>query len=365
MYGKRTFSLLTLVTLVTFGIYFLWYHPNTFTQGSFRDQIRDDGVLIVEKPWRADENFRLRNAFLSLRPVFNITGHDVVVFLHIQKTGGTYFGKNLVRNLVLERQCLRTEQTKTTKARFECKRPNSDEIWLYSRYSTGWLCGLHADWTTLASCVPKVLKSHMGIQHLNETRLFYVTLLRNPVDRFLSEFKHVQRGATWKTSTYVCNGTKYKLPVCYEGPNWRSVNLTEFLNCPYNMAVNRQTRMLANLNKVGCYNREAPSFLARGWEKVLLQSAKENLRALSYFGLVEYQKESQYLFEVTFGLKFTKDFSTVSDTWSKEAREEVNPKQLLQIRKVNRLDRQLYSYARALFFKRLKYFDLTSEDKFL
>lgn len=363
MFGKRAFGFLILVTLVTFGIYFVSYHPNTFRRGRFRDLVRGGRPRIVNKSGKIEQSLR-RSAFLNLR-VFNISGHDVIVFLHIQKTGGTYFGKNLVKNLVLERKCIRSDQIKTTKARFECKRPKSNETWLYSRYSTGWLCGLHADWTTLSSCVPKVLKSHMSIEQLNETRLFYVTLLRNPVDRFLSEFKHVQRGATWKSSTHVCNGTKHHLPFCFQGSNWRAVKLSEFLDCQYNLAINRQTRMLANLNEVGCYKREATSFFAREREKDLLESAKKNLRSLSFFGLVEYQKESQYLFEVTFGLKFEKDFSTVSDTWSQEARKEVNPKQLLQIRKVNRLDRQLYSYARALFFKRLKYFDLTWEDKSL
>lgn len=33
---------------------------------------------------------------------FDILAHDVVVFLHIQKTGGTSFGKHLVRDLDLK-----------------------------------------------------------------------------------------------------------------------------------------------------------------------------------------------------------------------------------------------------------------------
>lgn len=33
---------------------------------------------------------------------FNIDGHDVMVFLHIQKTGGTSFGKHLVMDLDLK-----------------------------------------------------------------------------------------------------------------------------------------------------------------------------------------------------------------------------------------------------------------------
>lgn len=33
---------------------------------------------------------------------FDMNAHDVMVFLHIQKTGGTSFGKHLVRDLDLK-----------------------------------------------------------------------------------------------------------------------------------------------------------------------------------------------------------------------------------------------------------------------
>lgn len=85
---------------------------------------------------------------------FDMRGSDVMVFLHIQKTGGTVFGRHLVRDLDLEQpcQCLRGRK------RCRCARPPSGDgsgqrAWLFSRYSTGWKCGLHADWTELTACV--------------------------------------------------------------------------------------------------------------------------------------------------------------------------------------------------------------------
>ena len=75
---------------------------------------------------------------------FNIIGRDVIVFLHIQKTGGTTFGRHLVKDMSLEEPCICPRKRK----RCDCFRPNTvDEQWLFSRYSTGWKCGLHADWT--------------------------------------------------------------------------------------------------------------------------------------------------------------------------------------------------------------------------
>lgn len=68
---------------------------------------------------------------------FDIDKYDVMVFLHIQKTGGTSFGKHLVRDLDLKRPC--TCQRK--KKRCYCFRPHRNENWLFSRYSIGWKCG--------------------------------------------------------------------------------------------------------------------------------------------------------------------------------------------------------------------------------
>ena len=36
--------------------------------------------------------------------------------------------------------------------------------------------------------------------------------------------------------------------------DWTGVTLEDFTNCPYNLAFNRQTRMLADLELVSCYD---------------------------------------------------------------------------------------------------------------
>lgn len=141
---------------------------------------------------------------------FDMDSHDVMVFLHMQKTGqlflsyshfgitiiniigGTSFGKHLVHDLDLQRPCT----CPLTRKRCYCFRPHSNQSWLFSRYTTGWKCGLHADWTELTNCVDGKLDEIEGTQI--KRRYFYITLLREPISRYLSEFRHVQRGATWK-----------------------------------------------------------------------------------------------------------------------------------------------------------------------
>uniref|UniRef100_A0A0L8GMX4 Heparan-sulfate 6-O-sulfotransferase n=1 Tax=Octopus bimaculoides TaxID=37653 RepID=A0A0L8GMX4_OCTBM len=82
---------------------------------------------------------------------------DVIVFLHIQKTGGSTFGRHLIRNLVVDRPCECVRRRK----RCNCL-THSNKNWLFSRYSTGWICGLHADWTELTECVEKALDKVEG-----------------------------------------------------------------------------------------------------------------------------------------------------------------------------------------------------------
>ena len=142
---------------------------------------------------------------------------DVIVFLHMQKTGGTTFGRHLVVDLDVGSPCVCSSSSATDDAvgpsssssssdypfshrhlslsptlhrrwnrstlhysearsthrgshhrrqtgngrkanRLRCDCRNADgSTWLFGRESTGWACGLHADWTELNACVPQAL----------------------------------------------------------------------------------------------------------------------------------------------------------------------------------------------------------------
>ncbi|CAF87965.1 unnamed protein product, partial [Tetraodon nigroviridis] len=114
----------------------------------YRDQDLED-----DSPPRAPSKFNFTERDLDRHVEFNIKGDDVIVFLHIQKTGGTLFGRHLVRNIRLEQPC----DCKQGQKKCTCHRPGKEESWLFSRFSTGWSCGLHADWTELTNCVPVIM----------------------------------------------------------------------------------------------------------------------------------------------------------------------------------------------------------------
>ena len=93
-------------------------------------------------------HYNFNKAVLDKSRILDLEGDDIIVFLHIQKTGGSTFGRHLVKNLVVEPPC---EWTPNKKA-CHCVTKNN-RLWLFSRYSIGWRCGLHADWTELHDCV--------------------------------------------------------------------------------------------------------------------------------------------------------------------------------------------------------------------
>ncbi|NWS89076.1 H6ST3 sulfotransferase, partial [Toxostoma redivivum] len=345
---------------------------------------------------RLAAKFPFARGELCRRVRFDMRGRDVIVFLHIQKTGGTTFGRHLVRNIHLEQPCYcRAGQKKCA-----CHRPGGDkDTWLFSRFSTGWSCGLHADWTELTSCVPaamerrgcagnRTLRSVPAFQmlqirsrlsqrrgkapwqqvplpgpwdrtvrcrpHSGRRNFYYITMLRDPVSRYLSEWKHVQRGATWKTSLHMCDGrspTPDELPTCYEGDDWSGVSLQEFMDCSYNLASNRQVRMLADLSLVGCYNLTFMNESERNM--ILLQSAKNNLKNMAFFGLTEFQRKTQYLFERTFNLKFISPFTQFNVTRASNV--DIGEDVRQRIEELNFLDMQLYEYAKDLFLQRFQY----------
>lgn len=122
------------------------------------------------------------------------------------------------------------------------------------------------------------------------------------------------------------------------------------MDCPYNLANNRQTRMLADLSLVGCYNVSAMGEEER-WA-VLLESAKRNLLGMAFFGLTEYQRKTQYLFERTFNLEFIAPFTQLNGTRASSV--EVPSETQHRILQLNRWDVELYEYARDLFLQRFQ-----------
>ena len=64
--------------------------------------------------------------------------------------------------------------------------------------------------------------------------------------------------------------------------------------------------MLSNLELVNCYN--ATGMAREERDRIMLESAKENLLRMAFFGMTELQTESQHVFQRTFNMRFKVKF---------------------------------------------------------
>lgn len=304
---------------------------------------------------------------------------DILVYIHVQKTGGSHFLSHLVSSTTLGGTPLCFKPSKEYRMKLRKKRDivvcpfgsyteentQLPEMWLVSEKTYGWICGLHPFLMEMKNCIPQYLSTNYGPR---ERHFHYITLLRHPVLRYISEYLHVQRGATWYYE-HICgskvlgpNAMKPCYSGYYSGSSWDGLTLDKFMSCKTNWANNRQTMMLADLEaSVDCF---ADSGLSRReMEERLLKSAKENLMEMSYFGISEYMYESGELFKYRFSvgladppkqkkMQFLHSSEMLYNIWT-------NRSLYNDIVHINRLDMQLYHFALELFSQRLSKLNIT------
>ena len=317
-------------------------------------------------------------ASLHTPPWLNVSsGNDIMVFIHVQKTGGSSFLAHLTTaqtheghplcappNPMLRNSLNRKKDFAVCplkKSEFESS--ELPEMWLASERTYGWICGVHPFIFEMQSCLNAYIIDKYGIKTRN---FHFITLLRHPVLRYISEYLHVTRGATWMNRR-VCDGHSMEgvMPPCYPGyyagEPWKNVTFDKFLRCQSNWANNRQTITFANISAVHCLDSRGLSRSDRDY--ILLESAKTSLKDMPFFGISEYFLESCILFEKQFKLKFKspctqKSFkklhsaSLVSNTWSNRALHN-------SIVLTNHLDMQLYNFALTLFTTRLAKYNIS------
>ena len=106
---RRRIRLSFILVIIFSVLSFIWIYYNTSTHN---------------KITKFKKNFSDFNPI----PSFNIDKSDVLVFLHIQKTGGSTFGKHLVNDLNVNPPC----SCSKNKKRCECLNKNG-KVWIFSR----------------------------------------------------------------------------------------------------------------------------------------------------------------------------------------------------------------------------------------
>jgi hypothetical protein len=107
-----------------------------------------------------------------------------LVFIHIQKTAGSEFERSIVRRLYFDSepscQCpiiSKFNRTKRPSVKLRCNCLRNNEPWLISRFSVGWLCGVHADWITYHRCLPSKINFEYGFNNRKYVSYHFQLLL--------------------------------------------------------------------------------------------------------------------------------------------------------------------------------------------
>lgn len=286
---------------------------------------------------------------------------NVLVFVHIQKTTGGEFDSFLTQNLVYfdsEKECRmynetkesylnsqgkRVELLKTFKCTDKTDKTKESSNWYWGRNTVGWPCGEYPHLKMLKECVTKYYP------RIDPERFHYITMIKDPVKRYISEWEHVAQGQTWTDDSQRPHCIYENYFTCFDGKkNWLDVDLKDFTDCEFNLANNRQTRLLSN----STYECDEKT------DEEMLEEAKRNLQSLTFFGLTEYPTYTQRLFARMFtnNLKLTGEYVQLKSAISDSLNEAQRKKFLKKIRKLNSLDLELYDFAKELFFKRLKHY---------
>lgn len=211
----------------------------------------------------------------------------------------------------------------------------------------------------LQGIVPETLDRYRSFSgHFNFTEIAWLvgrplvsmTMLRDPVERYLSNFLHL----------------KYKPPfqarpiVARELPLVRELSLQEFmarddLFIPRDIA-NMQTRMLgAPLDPASLSpSRAEPYFGMLDRARMSPQAALANLRGMACFGLTERFQDSLFMYAFTFGWKPLYVSEKLNPREPAAEQEPITATSRERMRALNAMDIELYDSAVQLFDERMR-----------
>lgn len=234
---------------------------------------------------------------------------DLVWFLHIPRTGGTSFFEILTRGFPASAVLEGGDRPRLAE---DLRAMPREEL---ARYRL--LSGHHdASITALPDRVPR-----------------FVTMLREPVARSMSYYRMLRRTPRHPLHALACGST-----------------LREFLEHPDGGGADadRQTHELAGAVDGA---PAGPGGSLRG--AALLELARERLEELAFFGLRERFEESVRLLEATFGWEPTHPLPHLNSSGATNHPLRLDARELELAQERNRLDLELYRFARRLWRERI------------
>lgn len=180
---------------------------------------------------------------------------------------------------------------------------------------------------------------------LRRTPIF-ITMLRDPVDRFISHYVY------WQQNPEVIGGGEHNIE------KLRQMSLAEFAAAAdFGLNIssrNQQARLIATTLEAetletwyDCFRKSIRT------QSLDIELGKTRLNEFAVVGLTERFQDSLFLLTYTFGWEPVTDVQNLNVTPNKPKRHEVTPEIRERIAELNALDMELYRHAQQLFATRL------------
>jgi hypothetical protein len=131
---------------------------------------------------------------------------QAIVFLHIQKTSGKDFDSAVVKTLLVKKEKSNGTWTRAchegSKTFYDCYYGSNKWDWYLSRATNGWPCGVHPTFTQIKNCYHRIFTKY------DYSDIHVITVLRNPVNRFLSEWRHLWRVGEWTDNVNIAHSNE-------------------------------------------------------------------------------------------------------------------------------------------------------------
>ena len=256
----------------------------------------------------------------SLSIKYNLKQDDILYFLHIQKTAGT-----TIMNIL--------------DSYFDLDSIYPEQFWnkLLPKFPD--------DFTKF-----KLVRGHFGygVHRILPKKPVYITMLRDPIERTISDYEHIKRDKIKakkdvpKNETILDALNNPKTRMTYVNPQTGYIGL--------DLDIVKLTKSWESQRKSNFIFR-TPLKVAtkKASEEELLSNAKKHLDDFAFFGIVEKFEESLFLLYYTFGWKpLSADWKLNVDPKSTK-KDEISSEALDEIKKCTKLDAELYKYAKEIF----------------